>query len=243
MYIRTLGLLFVHLPKTGGESMVEALAPQGLLGPKHVTWREFALSFPHWARARPTVACVVRNPWDQVLSFYSHLRKPKYLDPQAISARPDYFTPGGYLHPEALSRSACEEDFPAWVMRWYPQRRRHATLARMESWPRARALLKREAPRDDGWYRYYREDAHKYLLPYLEWFSDARGEIRGDFIGRFESLQDDFSALLGRYGLRAELPHLNRSQRGDYRDAYDQHTRRLIAEYYAPEIARYQYQF
>jgi hypothetical protein len=243
VYIRKLRLLLVHLPKTGGESMVEALAPQGLLGPKHVTWREFALSFPQWARQGPMVACFVRNPWDQVLSFYSHLRKPLYMDRLEISRRPDYFSAAGYLHPESLSRSACEDEFQVWVQRWYRHRRRHETLARLESWPRLRGLLKHEALRDDGWYRYYRDDAHKYLLPYLEWINDVDGRLRADFIGRFERIGEDFAALMARFGLTADLPHRNRSQRGDYREAYDSRTRRLIADYYAPELARFNYSF
>ncbi|HEY0973364.1 MAG TPA: sulfotransferase family 2 domain-containing protein [Solimonas sp.] len=243
MYIRALNLLFVHLPKTGGESIVEVLAAHGLLGPKHVTWREFSLSQPALARQRPLVACFVRNPWDQALSLYSHLRKPKYLTREAISQHPEYFTAGGYLHPEAVSRSACEEAFPAWVARWYRQRRRHPVLAKLERWPSLRAALKREAPRDDGWYRHYRDDADKYLLPYLEWISAPGGDVRADFIGRFESLREDFAALMTRLGIGGELPHLNRSQRAHYHDAYDSASRQLIADYYAPEIARFGYRY
>lgn len=243
MYFESLNLLFVHLPKTGGESIVQALAPAGFIGPKHATYREFRLSCPEWDRQRPTVACFVRNPWDQVVSFYSHLRKPAYLPRDQISAHPEYFTEDGFLHPAEVSRSACEQKFPQWVARWYARRPHHARLSRTERWPWWLHHLRRRSPTTPGYYRYYREDANKYLLPYLEWISTPRGGVRADFIGRFETLQDDFHRLCTQIGYRADLPHMNRSRHGYYRDHYDCKTRQCIADYFAPEIARLGYQY
>ena len=244
MYLEARNLLFLHIPKTGGESVASGISQEGWRGVKHSTWREFRMSCPSIARRKPLVACFVRNPWDQVVSFYSHLRKPLYLSKEAISPLPEYFADGHYLHPIEVSKSACSEEFPAWVRRWYPQRRRHPRLARLERWP---ALLdwRRGDPRrgEDGWYSHYREDADKYLLPYLEWMRGADGRIHADFIGRFEALGEDFRRLAARLGIEASLPHLNSSQRGDYREFYDDSTRRLIADYYAEEIKQFNYEF
>jgi hypothetical protein len=244
MYLPGARLLFVHIPKTGGESVATVISAQGWLGAKHATYREFRLSCPRYDHERPMVVCFVRNPWDQVVSFYSHLRKPAYLPKEAISPHPEYFADGYHLHPLEVSKSACNEEFPAWVRRWYASRRHHPRLARLEHLPRLLDLVRGDPGRGaDGVYSHYRDDADKYLLPYLEWIRTPGGQLRADFIGRFENLRQDFGRLADRLGVKAELPHVNASQRGDYRGFYDDLTRRLIADYYAPEIKQFNYEF
>lgn len=54
----------------------------------------------------------VRNPWDQVVSFYNHLRKPLYL--------PQY--KGKLLNPYNACKTALECDFPTWVIEIYERR-------------------------------------------------------------------------------------------------------------------------
>src|SRR5581483_7700623 len=85
MYSDPLKLLFIHLPKTGGESIHEALKAYDLRGVKHRTYREFAAYHGQKKVDGYFVASFVRNPWDQVLSFYSHLRKPAYMKKEDIS--------------------------------------------------------------------------------------------------------------------------------------------------------------
>ena len=68
-----------------------------------------------------------------------------------------------------------------------------------------------------------------------------------DFVGRFECLEQDFArlaALLGQPGL--ELPHVDHGGRGagvDYREHYDERSRRLVAERCAEELERFGYAF
>ncbi len=59
------------------------------------------------------------------------------------------------------------------------------------------------------------DDNPKMFMPQVKWMSDAEGRILVDFIGRFESLDDDFSEICRRIGRRASLPHLLKSSRGD----------------------------
>jgi len=74
------------------------------------------------------------------------------------------------------------------------------------------------------------------------------GEPCVDFIGRFESLTEDFRKALQQVGLafEQELPRAKgnyRQDRKSYRDYYDEETRAIVAEWYAPEIRYLGYEF
>jgi hypothetical protein len=92
-----------------------------------------------------------------------------------------------------------------------------------------------------------------------------------DFVGRFETLSDDFSTVRERIGLpRTSIPHLNRfydqkkikspsdlakrlryltsrkrrrNTYENYRDYYDTETREFVAELYRNDIATFGYSF
>lgn len=63
-----LNLLFVHIQKTAGTSIHQALlAEPGSvdLPPHHLRLRDLRLP-----RARPRIVAVVRNPWERLVSWY-----------------------------------------------------------------------------------------------------------------------------------------------------------------------------
>ena len=74
------------------------------------------------------------------------------------------------------------------------------------------------------------------------------GEVCIDFVGRFETLTEDFRKALKEVGLSfdQELPrakaNYRRSQR-HYRDYYDDETRSIVGDWYAPEIRYLGYEF
>ena len=71
------------------------------------------------------------------------------------------------------------------------------------------------------------------------------GELDIDFIGRFESLADDYHTLGEQLGTTLPaLPALNVSKgRGDYRDLYNDRTRQLVAQHYQDDIDLFEYTF
>ena len=83
-----------------------------------------------------------------------------------------------------------------------------------------------------------RKNQSDYLL-------DKNGDLGCDFIGRFESLDEDYLRM--QAFLNIELPpltKLNVSKRsGAYRDYYTQSTRDLVAQYYKNDIELFGYQF
>lgn len=68
-----------------------------------------------------------------------------------------------------------------------------------------------------------------------------------DFVGRFETLAADLALALRKAGVDAPLvlPHAksNAARGGDWRAAYDDETRALVAGLYAREIAAFGYSF
>ena len=72
---------------------------------------------------------------------------------------------------------------------------------------------------------------------------DESGNLLVDFVGRFEKLEEDFQAVCHRIGISVGLPHINKMDRTDYRDYYDEETRELTARLYAEDIERFGYSF
>ena len=74
------------------------------------------------------------------------------------------------------------------------------------------------------------------------------GDVCVDFVGRFENLAADFRKALKEVGLNfdQELPrakaNFRRSQQ-HYRDYYDEETRGIVSDWYAPEIGLLSYEF
>jgi len=73
--------------------------------------------------------------------------------------------------------------------------------------------------------------------------ADANGEILVDFVGRFETLPDDFATICRTVGLDAKLPHVNKTRHRDYRSYYTAAARDLVAEHFARDIAGFGYTF
>lgn len=112
--------LFVHIPKCAGESIRELLirpANAGaLLLSKHARYVDAErLLGPDISRF--TVFAVVRNPYEQVVSFYDHLRKPLSMSKAELEAQ--YPGSGGRLSPEWASELAMSCGFPEFVRRAY----------------------------------------------------------------------------------------------------------------------------
>ena len=89
--------------------------------------------------------------------------------------------------------------------------------------------------------RYY--DQPRMFMPQLDWLTDREGRLLVEFIGRFETLEKDFTEICRRTGRRATLPHLKRSARPDYRQAYTDRTAELVGRWFAADASAFGYSF
>jgi len=72
---------------------------------------------------------------------------------------------------------------------------------------------------------------------------DEQGKWLVDYIGRFETLSDDFNRVCQYLGLGASLPVLNQSKHKRYTEYYNTHTRQRVADYYQEDIELFGYHF
>jgi hypothetical protein len=73
--------------------------------------------------------------------------------------------------------------------------------------------------------------------------TDINGNLLLDFVGRYETLEDDFAQVCRTLRIDALLPHLNRSKHDDYRGYYNEHTRNLVEEHFQSDIELFGYTF
>jgi hypothetical protein len=109
------------------------------------------------------------------------------------------------------------------------------------------------------------DDKYRHVMPQYDLLYNREGRLLVDFVGRFETLQQDFDRVCGILGITdSTLPHRNRSDKksrhlkrklrnvvfrnGENRhqsltDFYDDETRDAVAEYYRVDIETFGYQF
>jgi hypothetical protein len=95
----------------------------------------------------------------------------------------------------------------------------------------------------DSFHSYLEWRVHEDKHLQSQFLSDEDGRLLVDYVGRIETMQDDFATLCTRLGIKAELPHKNASSHHDYRTYYDAYTRRLVAEHFAEDIEHFGYTF
>jgi hypothetical protein len=83
------------------------------------------------------------------------------------------------------------------------------------------------------------------LLHQRNYVCDRSGKLIVDFIGRFESLGEDFAKICERLDIPMTLPHLNSTERKAYLDYYegDDALRDEVGRYFAKDIELFGYCF
>ena len=96
-----------------------------------------------------------------------------------------------------------------------------------------------------------------FLCPQAEYLYDADNKLLVDFVGRFESLAQDFASACQHMGMsNATLPHVNDSKRArpgvmrwitrpslPYRDMYNTHSQQVVASLYEADVEAFKYRF
>ena len=78
----------------------------------------------------------------------------------------------------------------------------------------------------------------------IEYLTDENGKLMVDYIGRFETLSADFSAVTNKiYGYPKNLDKINTSIHGIYQSYYTPKTRQLVQDAYYRDLAYFGYKF
>jgi len=108
-----------------------------------------------------------------------------------------------------------------------PNHRHHPTVAAMSGFPE---YIDWEIERNKRF-------QHIFLL-------DQDGRLNINFIGRLETLEDDYKRLCSLIDVEGpELPHRNQNRFRDYREFYDDATRDKVTEFWAQDIELLGYDF
>jgi chondroitin 4-sulfotransferase 11 len=92
-------------------------------------------------------------------------------------------------------------------------------------------------------YCYQEISYEQHMKPQIEFIHDENN-TKIDFVGNFEKLQDDFNKVCDIIRMpRIELPHINKTQKDDYRKYYDSETYDIVTNMYKQDIKTFQYEF
>ena len=86
-------------------------------------------------------------------------------------------------------------------------------------------------------------DIPKMFQPQVDWLIDHQGKMDIDLILKFETLAEDYEVLRKKIGVDEPLPHLNKTQKTDYRAQYSEASKEIIANWFKDDIALFGYRF
>jgi hypothetical protein len=77
----------------------------------------------------------------------------------------------------------------------------------------------------------------------LDFVDSPAGDQLVDYVGKLETIDQDFAYICNRLGIEAELPRLNVSNTTPWRSFYNTRTRNLVSDAFLPDIERFGYRF
>lgn len=83
----------------------------------------------------------------------------------------------------------------------------------------------------------------EHFAPQHSFLCDRNGRLLVDFVGRVESIQEDFSTVCERLGVQRTLTRTNSTPHPAYQELYDDETRGIVATAYARDIRMFGYSF
>jgi hypothetical protein len=195
-------LIFVHIQKTGGDSVSIALGQHPNCPGKHFSATELRDLYGAATWDSYFKFSFVRNPWDRLVSWWANVD----------SKRP------------AFERGDRLNQFQTYV------------LGRAQTFDEFLANCGDEIDDIDGKKWIYRNQ--------IDYLSDSGGSILVDFVGKFESLRDEFAKAMEKSGAEpVDLPHVNQSERRPYRDYYNAQTQALVLSRFQRDIEAFGYTF
>ena len=211
--------IFIHLPKTGGESILSVIGADK----KHFTVEEVfkpemlldvpdrfgSYDGPSWFNR--TYSTAIRDRWDEYYKF-AFVRNPY---------------------------SRCVSEYFYNVHR-VKNDKYEKTINDMGG-------VDTRIPTVEPWFKKYvilnKDNTDVWKAPYYNWLCKDN-TIDINFIGKLETLQADFDMICDKIGIPKQiLPHKNKSKHKHYTEYYDDETRQIVADKYKKDIEYFGYEF
>ena len=80
-----------------------------------------------------------------------------------------------------------------------------------------------------------------HFIPQYRFVTDRHKGLRVDFFGFFENLESDYNTIRSKIRMGSELKKLNTSSREDYRDYYNDKTRKIVSRVYRKDLEMFGY--
>lgn len=237
--------IFIHIYKTAGTSIVQALEQHGFVSPFH-------RFFDNFVKKKGANLCAVPYSANsrEFISYAEYEKRPGYSERinkanrflNAIQLR-------WQIVPSHIRANELKRQFPLEICDSYFK----FAFVR-NSWDWQVSL----------YHFICKTKTHAYhpvvsqlsgFEEYLEWrisedvklqkdfVTDSEGRLIVDFVGRFENLLEDFDYICQIIGIKANLPHLNQTKHDSYKHYYNSRTRELVAHHFAPDIELFQFSF
>lgn len=259
--------IFVHIQRTGGNSLHKVFAEHDPalieavpIDPakqrtKHCFASDIRTAVEADTFARYTKFCVVRNPYERMVSWYFHLKdKGNAGDAEIKVASHERLLSLYYL---GLRAAAGTRWLAAYTESWI----RLFRLLRISKPNSAEEmalrfgsigeLVRREVARNAASFPEFLRlprDHHggifeRFYLNQLDYISDGQ-TILVDRVLRFEDLSREFDELARRLAFPGRLPHVNRSSRNaPYHGYYDSTASGLVAQRFRRDCEYFGYDF
>lgn len=218
---------FVHIPKTGGSSIVHALSEAGI--------RTAFSGSGLWE---------VLQERDDVAALVARLRRSFGIT--ELGTFPQQHLPAAMLCTLVGAEQWAQAFSFAFVRN--PWDLMVSSYFYFKAHVREMAGSGRDADRADMAQRCDTFERFVHFYPAMR--SDCVEMLAGDgeecmveFVGRYEHLERDFRLVCRRLHIEASLPHLRASEHAPYRDYYNMATRDAVARHFARDIDRYGYVF
>ena len=212
-------VLFVHIQKTGGETVAGILAKHApdirRLGAKH--------EFASFGKLKLGAAwndyfkfAFVRNPWDRLVSWYSMIRR---------ATRITWFD--ALLSSRKRSHLRQRTSNPMW--RYF-----------YENCSSFEEFIKNCT----GEVEAAKGALYSFAYNQLDYLEDGNGSILVDFIGRFENFPEDLHTVAMKAGIQlGRITHTNVSVHRHYSTYYTSELEKIVRERFARDIECFGYDF
>src|SRR5690606_14294215 len=153
-----------------------------------------------------------RNPWDWLVSQWFHNTRPAPIELKRMPSL----------------RRRVPREFEKWTFR-SAVRRNGRFSAEHVDWIYRLLWKHRGLPQAKSLFQ-------------TTYVHDVSGQQIVDFVGRYESLEEDFEVVCRQIGISRELPHINVSSRSRGHDYFDERARDRVGELWRCDVEAFGYE-